>query len=652
MKLTFKSKITILAVVLLVDVLIISAIAGCIISTNSSHQRITETVTASVNDVAHQIDSWFSTETQRVSDVANQIKYAELDTTNRDEMYSYLANCIENMPEMYAIYIGCPDNYSSFSDGWVPDPDYIISERQWYIDAVASDKPIITDPYVDVLTNELIITISTAIRRDNNVTCVVAADIFLTEISEIVTNMQIGLTGYPILISNNNDIIIHRDDTKMPHIDENGNEQFSSIDDICEITSNEVIKDYDGVTRRFILTNIPFTNWNLCYALDENEFSKDTTSIFIAYCIIIPITILITGAALLFALKRFFKPLGDVASVAQKAARGDLSVSFDYTANDEIGQVCRAVESTNNILHDYIADISFHLEKMSHGDFSDPVTLDYIGDFESIKTSLIAIQKKLGETFDDIKITSDNIHNSAENVSESANDLAESATKQTALLNEATTNIQAAVKIANENIQLTNEAKTLSAVTSESTENSNAQMQELLIAMTNIQNTSERIQEINKTIEDIAFQTNILALNASIEAARAGSAGKGFAVVAEEVRNLAGKSADASARTTSLIEENASAIEQGRRLANNTATTLKDVVCHTDDVRNIIAQIADASEQQNQHMCDVSEKIEHISSYVTATAANAEESAAAAIELHTQTTTFNSLVEKFKTKTR
>lgn len=501
---------------------------------------------------------------------------------------------------------------------------------------------------MDVLTNELIITISTVIRRNNNVTCVVAADIFLTEISEIVTNMQIGLTGYPILISNNNDIIIHRDDTKMPHIDENGNEQFSSIDDICEITGDKTIKDYDEVTRRFILTNIPFTNWNLCYALDENEFSKDTTSIFIAYCIIIPITILITGAALLFALKRFFKPLGDVASVAQKAARGDLSVSFDYTANDEIGQVCRAVESTNNILHDYIADISFHLEQMSQGDFSKAITLDYIGDFASIKNSLITIKSKLNDTFTNIKCTSDNIFSSAENVSEGANDLAESATKQTALLDEATVNVSAAAKLADENIQLTNEAKLLSETTSKSAERGNSQMCDLLTAITHMQTTSEKIQEINKTIEDIAFQTNILALNASIEAARAGSAGKGFAVVAEEVRNLAGKSAEASARTTSLIIENASAIEQGRRLADDTADTLADVVSHILETDEIINRISSASEQQNQYMHSVSNEIEHINAYVTATAANAEESAAASVELTEQASRLHEMMQQFK----
>ena len=102
-------------------------------------------------------------------------------------------------------------------------------------------------------------------------------------------------------------------------------------------------------------------------------------------------------------------------------------------------------------------------------------------------------------------------------------------------------------------------------------------MAELLSAMEEIRIASEKIQEINKTIEDIAFQTNILVLNASIEAARAEEAGKGFSVVADEVRTLAGKSAEACGRTTALISEAAFAVRNGQQLADDTAETLRKI---------------------------------------------------------------------------
>ncbi len=88
-------------------------------------------------------------------------------------------DCIERMPEIFAIYVGCQDNYSSFSDGWIPDADYTIVDRQWYQDAAASDGAVITEPYIDALTGEMVITIAKAFRRDGSVSCVVAADLFL-----------------------------------------------------------------------------------------------------------------------------------------------------------------------------------------------------------------------------------------------------------------------------------------------------------------------------------------------------------------------------------------------------------------------------------------------------------------------------------------
>ena len=122
-----------------------------------------------MSDYAHQINAWLEKESQRVSDVAEA----------RDSLYPYLVDCIERMPEIFAIYVGCQDNYSSFSDGWITDADYTIVDRQWYQDAAASDGAVITEPYIDALTGEMVITIAKAFRRDGSVSCVVAADMFL-----------------------------------------------------------------------------------------------------------------------------------------------------------------------------------------------------------------------------------------------------------------------------------------------------------------------------------------------------------------------------------------------------------------------------------------------------------------------------------------
>lgn len=656
-KLTLRARITLTTVILLAVTLLITAVCSCVFLASTSQKHITESASSSVSDFSHQVNAWLERESQRVSDIVDEIGYQKYDTDDRDGMYPFLADTIGRMPEMFAVYVGCQDNYSSFSDGWVPDSDYIITDRQWYQDAAASDGAVITEPYIDALTGEMVITIAKALRRDGNVSCVVAADMFLNGVQEIVAGFDYSENGYPILVSSSGSIIIHKDSGLMPYVDADENEHYTQYSDTVSGISGEstesgittcTLTDHDGVSRFVISAEIPASGWKLSYAMDSSELYRDVRNIVIIFCVIIPVIIAVAAVVCALVVKECFRPLEVVSSAAERMTKGDLSVTFDYSANDEIGSVCRIIEQTNATLRGYVSDISGHLEEMSRGDFSSEVTVDYAGDFSAIKTSLNGIISELGGVFGAISEASGAVFSGAENVSQGATSLAESASRQTALVDEISGSVASAGDIITGNVKLTDEARALSDSTSQLAGRGNSQMEELLTAMDEIRSTSEKIQEINKTIEDIAFQTNILALNASIEAARAGAAGKGFAVVAEEVRNLAGKSAEASGRTTALINESARAVENGRQLADDTAMTLHSVLEQTEKVNGIISDIAAFSEKQSSYMSDISRKTEEITKFVTSSAANAEESAAAASELDTQASRLRGMTEKFK----
>ncbi len=656
-KLSLKARISVTAIALMAATMLVLAAISCIFMSANSQKHITEAAEASISDFSHQVDAWLQKEAQRVSDLSDEIGYQKLDTDKRNDMYAYLVDAVGRMPEMFAIYIGCPDNYAVFSDGWEVPSDYITTDRDWYKKAAASDGAIITEPYIDAMTGNMVITIAKAYRRNGAVSCVTAADMFLTDIQDIISEYSFTENGYPALTAASGSVMIHRNAELMPYVDDSGNEHYtdysSTVSGIsAESTSDGVsactLTDYDGAKRFVLSTEIPTAGWTLSYAMDSSELYRDVTTMLIIFSVIIPVTIAAAAVVCVITIRKCFKPLAAVSSAAEKMTRGDLSVSFDYRANDEIGNVCRIIEQTNATLRAYVSDISEHLEKMSQGDFRGSVTQEYAGDFAPIKDSLNGILSELGGVFGCIARTAESVFSGAENVSRGANDLAESASKQTALIDDITESISSAEKIITENSELASRAGVVSAETSKAAQRGNEQMGTLLAAINDIRTTSEKIQEINKTIEDIAFQTNILALNASIEAARAGEAGKGFAVVADEVRTLAGKSAEASGRTTSLINEAAQAVENGKQLADNTAETFSGVLSKMEEVDRIITAIVDSGAEQSRRMSDISEKTEDISKCVTASAANAEESAAASVELDTQASALKNMTDKFR----
>ena len=342
-------------------------------------------------------------------------------------------------------------------------------------------------------------------------------------------------------------------------------------------------------------------------------------------------------------------PVRDMSERIQRLSEGDLTSDISVIdRKDEIGTLNQSLINTVNFLREYITEISAVLGKISNGELNVEIEKEYIGDFVSIKDSMEKIAASLTDTMIEIKNRSDQVAIGSDQVSSGAQALSQGATEQASSIEQLSASIIEISDQVRSNAVNANNATSLVESVGKEIDRSNIHMQEMIRAISEISDKSAQIGRIIKTIDDIAFQTNILALNVAVEAARAGAAGKGFAVVADEVRNLAGKSAQAASETTELIESSISAVLNGTRIADETAESLSSVVTGASKITSLMQDISKASNEQANSIGQVTQGIEQISGVVQTNSATAEESAAASEELSAQAQLLNSLVSKFK----
>ncbi len=335
--------------------------------------------------------------------------------------------------------------------------------------------------------------------------------------------------------------------------------------------------------------------------------------------------------------------------LSEEAARGDLSYRGD--TDKFSGAYRNIIDGFNRALDAAIEPVNESLDvlnKAASGDLTARVTGDYQGDHAKIKTALNHTLDALDEVLGQVNEAVGQVNEGARQVSDNSQSVSQGATEQASSLQEISASMTEINSQARSNAEYTEQAQAISEQTKISADTGNEHMQRMMASISNINEASREISKIIKAIDEIAFQTNLLSLNAAVEAARAGVHGKGFAVVAEEVRSLAQRSAKAARETAELIEGSVSKAREGMDIARQTSDALGEIITGITKSKDLIDEIAVASREQVSGIEQTTLALSQIDKVTQSNTASAEESAAASEELSGQAKTLKQVIARFK----
>lgn len=596
--------------------------------------------------------------------VSPQIRQVLSDTKKGDlitetegfrSVYENMVNIADvDSENILAVWIGDVDaSVLTQSDGFTSAADWDITQRQWF-ECTKTGQSMLTEPYVDASTGQLIISAAAPIYDANGkILGVAGMDISMTQINAIMKTYTIGKTGFVMFLSGDGLLIYHPDEEK---VEKNIHDLDVSENIVAAVDENKAgFFSYrsNGQLKYGYMENVGKTGCMVISCMEPSEYYNDVFRLAVVLAVLFIGGIVLITYGMKKTAAQITKPIMELNGTAQQLAKGNLDVVLDIHSEDEVGQLGKSISETVARLKEYIVyidEISEVLARMADGKLVIELQQDYVGEFQKVKMALLNISSSMTEVMEGINESANQVSAGADDLAKAAQGLAEGTGTQAAAVEELVATTTSIAEQVEENKRDAEVSAQETIKVARQMEDNQVQMNQMMDAMNNIRETSQRVVGIIKTIEEIADQTNLLALNASIEAARAGEAGKGFAVVAGEIGNLAEQSAEAVNTTRNMIGQSIDEINKGNALAESVVVSLRESVEAIEHVNSMIQKTAENASYQAASMEQIRVGIEEISESVQDNSATAEESSATSEELAAQAVTLNEMVQRFELK--
>lgn len=643
-------------------------------------------LTSACDQSASEINAYFDTVEQAVNTAADYATKSLGDFSKFKSDNAYVTEFTKNYEEYFitaathtngaiAAYIRYNPDFTAPTSGLfltrnstseafqsVTPTDFSIYDKSdtahvgWYYTPVNNGAPLWMAPYLNENIGVYMISYVVPLTINGENLGVVGMDLDFTLIENMANSSDEYETLSSFILNDSNEVMYHKtleygSSLESANTDGGLTDLLNMLNDPA-YNKSSINTSFEGIAKQAVYTSLD-NGMTLVFTVYNSEINSQRNIIIFASIGIEVIVIAIGTVLAMIIARNMTKPLLRLSGAAERIADGELDVEVNDDGKDEIGALSRSFSKTASRLSSYVScinEISDVLNDIADGKLDFSLTNDYAGEFAKIKTALENISDSLNETMNDIRCASEQVAGGAEQVASGAQALSQSSTEQAASiqeLTEAVSSLEGKIQTNSESVRSAFDAAEKAAA---GMKESNGNMSRMMTAMAEINDASEQINHIVKTVDGIATQTNILAINAAIEAARAGEAGKGFSVVAGEIQSLASKTAEATKDIAELVKNVMERVAHGTEAADSTEKSLESVVEVSMTIENELNGIAAGSEEQTRAAERISERITEISNAVQTNSATAEQSAAASEEMSSQAQLLQERISRFKLK--